>query len=103
LPYPPLFQPDVGLVETRDGTEVVGESFGLIVAARSRDVAIDFLQTDQVGVLVFNDRQHALQHITPVATADSFVNVVAQHTHVVPRLPLSLLRTAPRISSRDDR
>ena len=54
----------------RQRVQRLAELLGLIVVARSRDVAVDFLQTDQVGVLGLNDLDNPLETVTTIATAD---------------------------------
>ena len=51
---------------------------GLVVVARPRDVPVDLLQADEVGVLGLDDLDDPLEAVAAIASADSLVNVVAQ-------------------------
>src|SRR6266568_170261 len=66
--------------------KVLGHQPRLIVEARAARVVIDFLQTDQVRVLLLDHLQNPFQAVAPVAAADALVNVVAEKSH----------RSAPR-------
>ncbi len=54
---------------------------GLVIVPRSRHIAVDFLQADQVGLLVSDDLDDALQAIAAIATTNSLMNVIAQNSH----------------------
>ena len=56
----------------------LAELLGLIVVARPRDVTVDLLQADQVGVLGLDDLDDPLETVTTITTADPLMNVVAQ-------------------------
>jgi hypothetical protein len=44
-------------------------------------VAIDFLKADDVGILMLDDRNDALEAVAAVAAAYALVDVVAKDTH----------------------
>ena len=80
---------DVELEEVRGGVEGLGQRMRLIVMPRSRHVAVDLLKTDQVGILVFDHLDNAVEAITAVTPADAFVDVVAEESHGHPSLGIS--------------
>jgi hypothetical protein len=49
--------------------------------ARAAMIAGDLLQTNQIGVLFFDDLDDPLQTVEPITAADAFVDVVTQKSH----------------------
>jgi hypothetical protein len=61
--------------------ELLGEQFGLVVVPRPADVAVDLLQTDQVGILGLDDLDDPFEGVPAISAADAFVDVVAEDPH----------------------
>lgn len=74
---------DIHLMHMRGGFEVFGQHLGLMVKLRTLDVQVDFLQANDVRVLLLDDGDDALNLISPVESADAFVDVVAEESHIV--------------------
>ena len=74
---------DIQLMHVRGGFEMFGQHLGLMVKLRTLDVQVDFLQADDVGVLLLDDRDDPFNLVAPVETADAFVDVVAKEAHIV--------------------
>ena len=71
-------EPHVELIEVSRRMERLAEFPGLVVVPRSRDVTVDLLQADHVGVLGLDDLDDPLEAVATIATADPLMNVVAQ-------------------------
>ena len=76
-----VLQPHVELVKVGHGVEGLGQLTRLVVVPRSPHVPIDLLEADQVGILVLDDLDDPFQAVAAVATADAFMDVVAQESH----------------------
>ena len=73
-----VFTRDVHLKEVGSDFEVVGQQFRLIVVARTPDVVIHLLQTDEVRIFFFNHAQDSLEAIATIAAADAFVDIIGE-------------------------
>ena len=58
----------------------LGEAPGLVVVPRPADVAVHFLEADEVGLRLLDDPDDPLDSVAPIAAADTLVDVVAQQS-----------------------
>lgn len=70
----------IQLIEMRLRAEMVRQQSGLIVEARTANIAIHFLQANEIGILFLNYFNNPFEAIAPVA-ADAFMDIVSQQTH----------------------
>jgi hypothetical protein len=71
----------IELVQVRARVQLSRQELRLIVKSRTADVAIDFLQTDEVRLLRGNHVDDSLDPIPTITATDAFVNVVGQQSH----------------------
>lgn len=76
-----LFHFDIELKQMCGRLKPLLQYSGLIVKPTATDIAIDFLQADDIGRLGFDDLLDPLEAIAAVSAADPLVDVVAQQTH----------------------
>jgi len=60
------------------GVESIGQPVRLVVVARPRDVPVDLLKADKIGVLVGHDLHDPFERIAAITPADPFVDVIAE-------------------------
>ena len=78
------FQMHIHLIQRIGRVEGFGEQARLMVESRTADVAVDFLQTDEIGVLFLDNVDNPFNPVSTVAPADSFVDIVTQQPHPQP-------------------
>ncbi len=72
---------DVDLKIARARFESLSQHVRLIVIVGAPRFPSDFLQTDQVRLLLFNNLRDAVEVVPPVADANGFVNVISEKSH----------------------
>lgn len=72
---------DVQLKQMRLDAELMSEQARLIVVVRAADMAIDFLQTDQIGFLFLDDFDDSFETVAAIGS-DTFVDIIGQQTHL---------------------
>ena len=68
----------IELIEMGRRVQCLAELPGLIVVTRSRHVAVDLLEADDVWVFGLDDLDDPLEAVTAITTADPFMDVIAQ-------------------------
>src|SRR5262249_51413740 len=81
-----MFELHIELEQMGREPKGLGEPSGLVVVPRPRYMTVHFLETDDVRILVLNDLDDPVEAVSPVASPDSLVNVVAQEAHGHPSL-----------------
>ena len=59
------------------------QAIRLIFETAAANIAVNLLQAENVGFFSFNHFEDAVQSITSIATADSFVDVIAEYSHSI--------------------
>jgi hypothetical protein len=77
------FDMNIELIDSVWQAKTFGEAFRLIVKFAAAHVAIDFLKTDKVGRFGINHFDHTFKPVTAIATADPFMNVVAENSQAL--------------------
>src|SRR5579875_4167624 len=81
----------IQLEKVRFSAESMGQQARLVVIMRTADMPVHFLQTYEIGGLFLYDFDDPFQPVATI-TADSFVDIIGQQTH------LSLALKSPRRS-----
>ena len=81
VPIAAFFHFDIKLKKVSGGLKPFLQQGRLIMKPAAADVAIHFLQADDIWRFGFNDLQNPLQAIATISTADPLVDVVTQQTH----------------------
>jgi hypothetical protein len=82
IAIPSPFEFDVELKKKGHRMQGLDQPARLIVMASPRDIAINFLKTDQVGVLIFDDFDDPFQSIAAVTSADAFMDIITKNSHI---------------------
>jgi hypothetical protein len=73
-----MFQRYIHLKKLCRDMKLLSQQVRLIAKTRSTDVVVDFLKTNQVWILMLDDLDNPFEPIASIASADAFMNVVAQ-------------------------
>ena len=90
----------LGTVDEMGHAEGRAQELGLIVKVRSRHVFCDLLEQSNVGFLLLEHREHALDTITPINPANALVDVPADDAEAHVERGRSLDGSLPNGTSR---